>query len=86
MNGGHKRLKKYILGRSVMNKKSLLLAASSLFICAALFAQDPINNRYSDDVLFGKQALDRIIAGNGTNIKKVAPFKQLTTPVTQANY
>lgn len=56
-----------------MNKKSLLLVTSSLFICVTLCAKDEINNRYSDDDLFNKEALDRMIPLNGTCIKKVEP-------------
>ncbi len=52
-----------------MNTKALLLLVSGLFSCTLLFAEEVVNYRDSDDVLFGKQALDRVIARSGTQIK-----------------
>lgn len=59
--------------RFVMKRIGVLLVTGSLFICAGLYAQDVVNNRYSDDDLFNKEALDRMIPLNGTCIKKAAP-------------
>jgi hypothetical protein len=56
-----------------MKRIGVLLVTGSLFICAGLYAQDVVNNRYSDDDLFNKEALDRMIPLNGTCIKKAAP-------------
>lgn len=75
----------FVLGRFLMNKKSLLLVTSSFFICAALYAKNEINNRYSDDDLFNKEALDRMIPLNGTCIKKAPPSSFVNQSELQKN-
>ena len=62
-----------------MNTKALLLLVSGLFSYTLLFAKEVVNYRDSDDILFGKQALDRVIARSGTQIKtqpNVQPHQQ----------